>query len=137
MTGMASSSPQTSHILPQNKAPIQRGNAVPALAARGSRSRLALRYARMELGLRNKIAMVGGASKGLGYAVARALAADGAQVSVAARDRAAVERAAGTLSRETGSPVFAVAADLSKPDAIAHWHAATVERFGGVDLLFA
>jgi len=91
----------------------------------------------MELGLRNRIAMVGGASKGLGYAVARALAADGAQLSIASRDRTAVERAADTLSRETGIPVVAVAADLSKPDAIEHWYAATVERFGGVDLLFA
>src|SRR5262249_34239333 len=81
--------------------------------------------------------MVGGASKGLGYAVARALAADGAQVSIAARDRTAVERAADTLSRENGSPVLPVVADLSSPVAIADWHSATVERFGGVDLLFA
>jgi 3-oxoacyl-[acyl-carrier protein] reductase len=40
----------------------------------------------MELGLTNKVAMVGGASKGLGYAVARALAAEGAAVSIASRD---------------------------------------------------
>src|SRR5438128_7245950 len=40
----------------------------------------------MDLRLRNKIAMVGGASKGLGFAVARALAAEGARVSLASRD---------------------------------------------------
>ncbi|HJZ75858.1 MAG TPA: SDR family oxidoreductase [Vicinamibacterales bacterium] len=91
----------------------------------------------MDLGLRSKIAMVGGASKGLGYAVARALAADGAHVSIASRDRPAVEQAADTLSRETGSPVIGVAADLSRADAIERWHATTVDRFGGVDLLFA
>jgi 3-oxoacyl-[acyl-carrier protein] reductase len=41
----------------------------------------------MDLGLKNKIAMVGGASKGLGYAVARALAAEGAVVSMARATR--------------------------------------------------
>ncbi len=41
----------------------------------------------MELGLKNKVAMVGGASKGLGFAVARALTAEGAQVSIASRDK--------------------------------------------------
>ena len=48
----------------------------------------------MELGLKNKVAMVGGASKGLGFAVARALAAEGAQVSIASRDAEAITRAA-------------------------------------------
>jgi len=76
----------------------------------------------MDLGLKNKIAMVGGASKGLGYAVARALAAEGAAVSMASRDSDAIRRAAD---------------DLSAADAIAQWHATTVKEFGGVDLLFA
>jgi 3-oxoacyl-[acyl-carrier protein] reductase len=91
----------------------------------------------MDLGLTHKIAMVGGASKGLGYAVARALAAEGALVSIASRDRDAVHHAADTLARETGSQVLAVAADLSRAEAIDTWHAQTVARFGGVDLLFA
>ena len=81
--------------------------------------------------------MVGGASKGLGYAVARALASEGARVSIASRDRDAVHRAADGLSREAGADVLAVAADLSKADAIDRWHADTVSRFGAVDLLFA
>jgi len=81
--------------------------------------------------------MVGGASKGLGYAVARALAAEGAHVSIASRDGDAIRKAADTLSRETGAAVLPVAADLSRADAIAEWHAATTARFGGVDLLFA
>jgi 3-oxoacyl-[acyl-carrier protein] reductase len=91
----------------------------------------------MELGLKNKIAMVGGASKGLGFAVARALVAEGAQVSIASRDKDAIRRAADTITRDTGGPVLAVAADLSNADAIAAWHAATLARFGGIDLLFA
>ncbi|HKB10278.1 MAG TPA: SDR family oxidoreductase [Vicinamibacterales bacterium] len=91
----------------------------------------------MDLGLSNKVAMVGGASKGLGYAVARALAGEGARVSIASRDGAALQKAADALSRETGSAVLAVPADLSRADDVARWHAQTVERFSGVDLLFA
>ena len=91
----------------------------------------------MDLGLKNKVAMVGGASKGLGFAVARALAAEGAQVSIASRDAKAIETAAEAIEQATGGDVLATSADLSKADAIAQWHSATIERFGGVDLLFA
>jgi 3-oxoacyl-[acyl-carrier protein] reductase len=91
----------------------------------------------MDLGLKNKIVMVGGASKGLGYAVAYALATEGALVSIAARDADAARRAAETIQRETAVRAIAVAADLSRADAIEHWHAATIKAFGGVDLLFA
>ena len=91
----------------------------------------------MDLGLTNKIAMVGGASKGLGFAVARALAAEGARVSLASRDAAAITRAADAITSEGGGEAFAVAADLSKAGDITEWHAATIRQFGGVDLLFA
>src|SRR5436853_376196 len=91
----------------------------------------------MDFGLKGKIAMVGGASKGLGYAVARALAGDGAAVSIASRDADAVRGAAETIARETGARVHAVAADLSTADDIGRWHQETLTAFGGVDLLFA
>jgi len=91
----------------------------------------------MDLGLKNKVAMVGGASKGLGYAVARALAAEGALVSIASRDKSAIDKAAAAIKGEGGGDVLPVAAELSSADAIAQWHKATVDRFGGVDLLFA
>ena len=81
--------------------------------------------------------MVGGASKGLGFAVARALAAEGAHVSIAARDEDAIERAAAAINAGGGGRALAVAADLSKADHITRWMAATTDRFGGVDLLFA
>ena len=91
----------------------------------------------MDLGLKDKVAMVGGASKGLGFAVARALAAEGARVSIASRDRDAIERAADTIARDTGAQAIANAVDLGKADAIAEWHAATMKAFGGVDVLYA
>ncbi len=91
----------------------------------------------MDLGLTNKVAMVGGASKGLGFAVACALASEGAHVAIASRDEDAIERAAATINAGTGGRALAVPADLSKADAITNWVAATTDRFGGVDLLFA
>src|SRR3954453_20528027 len=91
----------------------------------------------MDIGLRDKVVMVGGASKGLGFAVAHAVAAEGALVCIASRDADAVGNAARTITQDTGARVHAVAADLSKADAIADWHAQTVKAFGGVDALFA
>jgi 3-oxoacyl-[acyl-carrier protein] reductase len=91
----------------------------------------------MDLGLSNTIAMVGGASKGLGYAVARALAAEGARVSIASRGADGVRAAAETIARQTGADVLGTAADLATREGIEQWHDATVKKFGGVDLLFA
>ncbi len=92
----------------------------------------------MDLGLTGKVAMVGGASRGLGLAVARALVAEGAQVSMASRDAMRIDAAAKALREATpGAQILAVPADLRTADDIATWHDATMERFGGVDLLFA
>jgi len=90
----------------------------------------------MDLKLNGKVAMVGGASKGLGLAVARALAAEGARVSIASRYQEAVARAGAEIERDTGMEVLATAADLASAPGIARWHQSTVDRFGGVDLLF-
>ncbi len=90
----------------------------------------------MDLELKGKVAMVGGASKGLGFAVARALAREGASVAIASRDEHAIRRASECLHADTGAPVFAMAADLSHADDIARWHGATISEFGGLDLLF-
>ena len=90
----------------------------------------------MDLGLKGKIAMVAGASRGLGYAVARGLAAEGVKVSIASRDEASVTSAATRIAAETYSDTLATAVDVRSADAIAAWHARTVEKFGGVDLLF-
>jgi 3-oxoacyl-[acyl-carrier protein] reductase len=90
----------------------------------------------MNLGLTNKVAMVAGASRGLGYAVARGLAEEGAQLSIASRDAAAIEAAGRKIEAETGARVVSVATDVSSAQAIEQWHQKTIERFGGIDLLF-
>jgi len=81
--------------------------------------------------------MVGGASKGLGFAVARALALERAHVSMVSRNHDAICAAATRIEKETGVAPLAMPLDLSAPDASARWHTATAQRFGGVDLLFA
>ena len=89
----------------------------------------------MDLGLKGKVALVAGASKGLGYAVARALAAEGAQVSIASRDEAAIRGAAARLERETGSRALATALDVRSADGIDAWIASSADRLGGIDAL--
>lgn len=76
--------------------------------------------------------MVAGASRGLGFAVAEALAAEGAQVSIASRDEAAIRAAAERI----GADVLPVPVDVTSADAIREWAAATQKKFGGIDLLF-
>jgi 3-oxoacyl-[acyl-carrier protein] reductase len=85
----------------------------------------------MDLGLRGKVAMVAAASQGLGFAIAKALAGEGAHVSIAARKKETIEAAAAKI----GGDVLAAEADVSRVETIEAWHRATVERFGGVDML--
>jgi 3-oxoacyl-[acyl-carrier protein] reductase len=87
----------------------------------------------MDLGLKGKVAMVAGASRGLGFAVARVLADEGARVSIASRDQKSISEAAARI----GPDVFANALDVTAGDAVQRWTDATVQRYGGVDLVFA
>jgi 3-oxoacyl-[acyl-carrier protein] reductase len=87
----------------------------------------------MELGLKGKVALVSGASKGLGFAVARALAADGASVSISSRSQESIEAAAKRIETETGARVLAVAVDVRDKSAIERWIATASETFGGID----
>ena len=68
----------------------------------------------MDLGLKGKVAMVAGASRGLGYAVARGLAAEGVSVSISSRDEPAIADAARRIGAETGSPTLGTAVDVRK-----------------------
>jgi 3-oxoacyl-[acyl-carrier protein] reductase len=89
----------------------------------------------MNLGLEKKVALIAGASKGLGYAVAHALAAEGAIVSISSRDEAAIAGAAARIERDTGATVLAMPVDVRSPDAIERWVKTSAERFGGIDAL--
>ena len=89
----------------------------------------------MDLGLKGKVALVAGASKGLGYAVAKALAADGASVSISSRDEQAIARAAKQIEQETGARVLSMAVDVRSKEAIDRWMAHAADTFGGIDAL--
>jgi 3-oxoacyl-[acyl-carrier protein] reductase len=87
----------------------------------------------MNFGLKNRVAMIAAASKGIGKACALALAAEGCKVSICARNLMELDKA----SLEVGmhGDVLAVPADVSLPTDLAHWYIRTIERFGHVDIL--
>ena len=89
----------------------------------------------MDLRLKGKIAMVAGASRGLGLAIARELAREGARVSLASRDGAAATSAAHGIHGEFGVETLGTSCDVRSLEAITAWHHATIEKFGGLDLL--
>lgn len=89
----------------------------------------------MDLGLKGKVALVAGASKGLGYAVAKALAAEGASVSISSRDEQAIARAAKQIETDTGARVLSMAVDVRSKEAIDRWLAHAADTFGGIDAL--
>ncbi|MEO8921450.1 MAG: SDR family oxidoreductase [Caldimonas sp.] len=89
----------------------------------------------MQLSLAGRIAVVGGASQGIGRAIAQLLAAEGATVAMVARKAEPLADACASIASETGATTFAIAADIRKAadcEAIAQ---RTLQRFGRIDLL--
>jgi NAD(P)-dependent dehydrogenase (short-subunit alcohol dehydrogenase family) len=89
----------------------------------------------MDLGLTGKRAIVTGASRGIGLATARVLAAEGADVALVARDREALDRAAGELAGSSGRTVVGVTADTGEDGDVTAMVEEVVSRLGGVDIL--
>lgn len=91
----------------------------------------------MDLNIRGKLALVTGASSGLGEACALALAAEGARVALAARRREELERVA-TLASDLGSPeARSFVCDLSDASSIERLLSEVHDRFGDIDILVA
>jgi 3-oxoacyl-[acyl-carrier protein] reductase len=89
----------------------------------------------METGIRGKVALVSGASKGIGRAIVERLAAEGASLSLCARSGETLGEVARGLEDKHGVACLVFPADLTRAEAIQGWVRATVERFGGVDVL--
>jgi 3-oxoacyl-[acyl-carrier protein] reductase len=87
----------------------------------------------MDLHLSNRVAIVTGASRGLGLAAARALHAEGGRVTICARGEAALAAAAAAFGG--GDRVRAVVADVSTPEGAERVVADTLGAFGRVDVL--
>src|SRR3712207_804902 len=83
----------------------------------------------MDLGLAGRVYVLTGASRGLGFATAQALVADGARVVVSSRSQSSVDEATATL----GEKAAGVAADLSDPGTPELLVRTATERFGRFD----
>jgi 3-oxoacyl-[acyl-carrier protein] reductase len=88
----------------------------------------------MELGLKNKIALVTGSSRGIGRGVALALAAEGCDVMLTGRDQAALDEVAGVI-RGQGRRTEIAVIDLRAPEAPAKLVEQVKREFGGLDIL--
>lgn len=89
----------------------------------------------MDLGLSGKAAIVGGASRGIGKAVALGLAREGCRVAICARRPDALEASAAEIRESTGGEVLAVPCDMSAAEEIRRFVAAAAEAFGRLDIV--
>ena len=89
----------------------------------------------MDLGLRGKVAIVGGASQGIGFAIARLLAAEGADVAMVARKAEPLAQAVAKVSGQNGGRAFAVPADIRSATDCERIVASATEHFGRLDIL--
>lgn len=89
----------------------------------------------MDLQLAGKRALVTGASRGLGYAVALGLAREGCQVVINSRQEDNVTAAAQQIASETGARLFGLAGDVTDPQVPDRLVSETVHLLGGLDLL--
>lgn len=89
----------------------------------------------MDLNLRNKVAVITGASVGIGLAVAHGLAAEGAHVVMAARQKDRLADEADRLGKRHGVKALPVACDVSTAEGAAALAAAAEQSFGGADIL--
>ena len=89
----------------------------------------------MDLGLRGKVAIVGGASQGIGFAIARLLAAEGADVAMVARKAEPLAQAVAKVTGQNGGRAFAVAADIRSAADCERIVASATEHFGRLDIL--
>ena len=88
----------------------------------------------MELGLKDKVALVTGASRGIGKRIASALAAEGARLCICARGADALAEVAADLASR-GAEVEATAHDVTTPEGALAVVAAANQRFGGLDIV--
>ncbi len=89
----------------------------------------------MDLGLKGKVALVAGASRGFGKAIAWEFAREGARVAICARGEEVLRATALEIAVDTGSEVFPVVADVTQSEDIRRLVSAVEEHFGQIDIL--
>ena len=88
----------------------------------------------MDLGLKNKVAIVAAASRGIGFACARELAREGARVFLCSRDEQHASQAAQQIHQETGADVAGLACDVKNDDDVRRFVNLVIERAGQIDV---
>jgi 3-oxoacyl-[acyl-carrier protein] reductase len=88
----------------------------------------------MDLGLKDRIALVAASSQGLGLATAEAFAAEGCQVAMCARNQKALEAGAEKIKKQHKVDVLTEAFDVTDPAAVSNFVAAVAAKFGSVDI---
>jgi 3-oxoacyl-[acyl-carrier protein] reductase len=88
----------------------------------------------MDLQLKGKKAIVTGASRGIGRAIAETLAAEGCDVAICARGQAGVDEVVVALTAR-GVKAFGAAVDIADGPALKNWITESAERLGGLDVL--
>ena len=89
----------------------------------------------MDLGIKDRVALVAAASKGIGFAAARELAKEGARVFLCSRDEQRASAAAQRIHDETGASVAGVGADVTDNDSVEQFVNLVRERAGHIDIL--
>ena len=89
----------------------------------------------MDLGLKDRVAIVTGSSQGIGKDIAYGLAQEGAKVTICARNEEALKKTAGEIRSLTKAEVLPVKADLSGKESIKYMVTATIQRFDKLDIL--
>src|SRR5688572_30281367 len=89
----------------------------------------------MDLGIKDRAAIVTGGSRGIGRETARQFLEEGVRVTICGRNAATVESARAELAAKTGGEIHAVVADMTKEDDIARLVDSAQQRFGKVDIL--
>src|SRR5580693_3298288 len=88
----------------------------------------------MDLGLKNRVAVVAASSQGIGRATAEAFAAEGCRVAMCARNPQTLEAAAAKIREQHNAEVFPQPLDVSDSAAVAGFVAAVAAKFGAVDI---
>ena len=89
----------------------------------------------MDYQLQGRVALVNAASRGIGRAIAEALAAEGVRVVISSRNQEEIDRAAREIAAAHGAQVVGAAADVTDPGAAGHLVTIAVQRFGALDIL--
>ncbi len=89
----------------------------------------------MDLGIKDKVAVVLAASKGLGRATAEALSAEGVKVIIASRNQPELEKTAQEISLKTGNQVIAIPVDVTVAAQVENFVVKAASHFGRIDIL--